>query len=190
MHRITNHSSIRSQHSHFVFWRFEVQFLTHKTSILSSTAVYQLYQTNTSQYIRTLVTQLDSMLVYQDSSHRVVLHKQNSPLMSTTCKTFWDVTLCCWVRCFQHFKELWSLHVQGHHGIHFLDSTTLEKMGPQSFRMSGTTHLMQCRIPEGMNRQQLNIKLPQTTHILWQTTKQYMNVEQWEGDLPTVHQMH
>jgi len=51
---------------------------------------------------------------------------------------------------FQHFKGLWTLHVQGH-GIHFLDSMTLEKKGPQSFKMSGTTHLMQCHIPEGMN---------------------------------------
>jgi len=152
MHRITNHSSIKSQHSHFVFWRFEVQFLTHRPSILSSRAdYYQLYQTNTLQYVCTLVTQLDSMSVYRDSSYGVVLHKQNAPLTSTTCKTFWDVTLCCWVRGFQHFKGLWSLHVQGH-GIHFLDSMTLEEKGPQSFKMSGTTHLMQCHIPECMNR--------------------------------------
>jgi hypothetical protein len=152
MHSITNHSNITSQRSHFVFWRFEVQFLTHMASILSSRADYcQLYQTNTSQYVCTLVTQLDSMLAYQDSSYGVVLHKRNAPLASTTCKTFRDVTLCCWVRGFQHFKGLWTLHVQGH-GIHFLDSMTLEKKGPQSFKMSGTSHLTQCRIPEGMNR--------------------------------------
>lgn len=63
---------------------------------------------------------------------------------------------------------------------------TLEKKGPQSFKMSGTTHLMQCRIPESMNRQQLNFKLSQKTLIPWQATKQYINVEQWEEDLPTI----
>jgi hypothetical protein len=148
MHSITNHSN-----SHFVFWRFQVQFLTHRPSILSSRAdYYQLYQTNTSQYVHTLGTQLDSMLVYQASLHGVVLHKQNAPLMSTTCKTFWDATLYCWVRGYQHIKGLWTLHVQGH-GIHFLDFTTLEKKGPQPFKMSGTTHLIQCLIPEGTNHQ-------------------------------------
>lgn len=109
MHSITNHSNITSQHSHFLFCRFQVQFLTHRSSILSSTAdYYQLYQANTSQYVRTLVTQLDSMLVYQDSSYGVVLHKQNAPLPSTTCKTFWDVTLCCWVGGFQTFQ--WTVN--------------------------------------------------------------------------------
>jgi hypothetical protein len=54
---------------------------------------------------------------------------------------------------------------------------TLEMKGPQSFKMSGTTHLMQSRIPEGMNHQQLNFKLPKKTHILWQTTKQNINVK-------------
>ena len=186
MHRNTNHSNINSQHPYFVFWRFQVQFSTHRPPILSSTSdFYQLYQTNTTHYVHTIVTQLDSMLVYQASSYGVVLHKQNGPLTSTKCKTFGDVTLCCWVRGFQHFKELWALHLQGD-GIHFLESMTLENKGPQPFKMSGTTYPTQSHICEGVNHYQLNFKLPQKTHILWQTTKQYINVEQWEKDLSTI----
>jgi len=60
----------------------------------------------------------NSCVIFQDSYavNILLLGDVVCGMTSNQCggeDVFWDLTLCCWVSCSQHFEGLWSFNIYG-----------------------------------------------------------------------------